>query len=328
MSRIAADSARSGVYHASARLCAARPSNMSCRLASGSRGLGRDVAKRKTLALGIDAINYPFHDLNSFVGRRLVNEAQRSLKSNGVASFAGFLSPDATSRMAAEVSDRLNAAHETDSEHNAWQRPGNLPEYPAQHVVNTSMRTRVASLPFDSIGPSLQALYAWPFWPRFLEAVLDRPAGSVYPLDDSLGCCSVNVFRPGWSHAWHFDQAAYSVTLSLQSAENGGEFLTTPPLRSSDSVLATDAVAATIKAHSSYTFEAPSADELPAPPPIHAAPFEEGTLQIFGGRYCLHAVSEVIGRRDRLSAVLCFAPEPGQRNTPEVQRMFWGREAQ
>ena len=114
----------------------------------------------------------------------------------------------------------------------------------------------------------------------------------------------------------------------MQSAEDGGEFLTTPPLRSSDSVLATDAVAATIKAHSSYTFEAPSADELPAPPPIHAAPFDEGTLQIFGGRYCLHAVSEVIGRRDRLSAVLCFAPEPGQRNTPEVQRMFWGREAQ
>ena len=30
---------------------------------------------------------------------------------------------------------------------------------------------------------------------------------------------------------------------------------------------------------------------------------------------------------DRLVAVLCFAGEPGVRNSPSVQQMFWGRTA-
>ena len=58
-------------------------------------------------------------------------------------------------------------------------------------------------------------------------------------------------------------------------------------------------------------------------PSVRTAPFAPGTLQIFAGRTSLHRVSEVKG--ERLVAVYCFSDIEGFVNSPEVQRMFWGR---
>ena len=33
---------------------------------------------------------------------------------------------------------------------------------------------------------------------------------------------SVNIFRAGWEHAFHFDQSAFSTTLMLQRPDGGG----------------------------------------------------------------------------------------------------------
>jgi len=38
---------------------------------------------------------------------------------------------------------------------------------------------------------------------------------------DPIGACTINVFREGWHHAWHFDEAEFTVTLSLQAADEG-----------------------------------------------------------------------------------------------------------
>ena len=159
---------------------------------------------------------------------------------------------------------------------------------------------------------------------RFVAAVTQRTP--LYPLADELGACSVNVFRPGWSHAWHFDESEFTTTLCLQSAEAGGTFEFTEPLRSTDADLAAGPTAAVVNSHSQYDV-LPTEPEAP-PPPIRTAPFEPGTLQIFAGRYSLHRVTDVGGDRTRLVAVMCFANEPGFVNSPSVQQMFWGRVAQ
>ena len=142
-------------------------------------------------------------------------------------------------------------------------------------------------------------------------------------LGDPLGAASINIFRPGWNHAWHFDEAEYTTTLCLQQAEEGGEFEFSAPLRDSDGDLAADAVAGIVNAHSGYDVQ--PADT--AAPDISTAPFDPGTLQIFAGRYSLHHVKSIPESctRDRMAAVLCFATEPGVINSPSVQEMFWGR---
>ncbi len=43
------------------------------------------------------------------------------------------------------------------------------------------------------------------------------------------------------------------------------------------------------------------------------------------GSKCLHKVTECSGDKDRLVAVLTFFTKPGRKNSPAVQKMFWGR---
>ena len=153
------------------------------------------------------------------------------------------------------------------------------------------------------------------------------PQARLFRLADPLGAVSINIFRPGWHHAWHFDESEFTTTLCLQQSDAGGEFEFTPPLRRSQDDLAAPAVASAIASYSPY--RPTVGDSLPPPPPVSVAGFEPGTLQIFAGRYSLHHVKRIpdTATRERLVAVLCFASEAGVVNSPEVQRMFWGRSA-
>ena len=65
------------------------------------------------------------------------------------------------------------------------------------------MRTRVASTAWDEIEGPLRALFEYNGLVDFVGAVLGQ---RLYRLADPLGACSVNIFRPGWHHAWHFDE--------------------------------------------------------------------------------------------------------------------------
>ena len=257
----------------------------------------------------------------------MIQGAQQSLYETGVASFPGFLTADALELTAAEAESASPASFVTDNEHNAWQLPYNA-SLPKAHLHNLFMRTRVASVAFDQIGPTLRALYESDALLDFISAVTQR---TLYRLADPLGACSINVFRDGWEHAWHFDESEYTVTLSLQQAEEGGAFLFTPPIRRSRGTPALESVASVLRAQTEFAFD------IPAAPPkgsaalpeiaVRTAPFRPGTLQVFAGRYSLHAVTRTSGPRERLVAVLCFATEPNVRNSASVQKMFWGRSA-
>jgi hypothetical protein len=188
------------------------------------------------------------------------------------------------------------------------------------------MRTRVASTAFDELdGGLLHRLYNYDGLVDFVRDVTCSP--QLFRLADPLGACSVNIFRPGWHHAWHFDESEFTTTLCLQKSERGGEFEFTPRLRASQDDLCADAVACVLQARSGYDVAAPAPGA--APPPVSTASFEPGTLQIFAGRYSLHHVKRIPEEceRERLVAVLCFATEAGVVNTPAVQEMFWGRRA-
>ena len=190
---------------------------------------------------------------------------------------------------------------------------------PATHVRNTQMRTRVASTACDELDSSraIRALYASDELLGLVKAITCAP--SIHRLADPLGAASINVFRSGWAHAWHYDESEFTVTLSLVQAAEGGAFEFTEPLRRSVDDLAYETTAAVINGHSDYAVEPAGA----ACPAVRAAPFAPGTLQIFAGRASLHRVSEVEG--ERLVAVYCFSDVEGFVNSPEVQRMFWGR---
>ena len=186
-------------------------------------------------------------------------------------------------------------------------------------------RTSSSSLRYDELSPerALRSLYAQDALIELVKAVTG--ANRVFRLADPLGAASVNIFKKSWEHAWHFDEAEFTVTLSLQRAEAGGDFECTEPLRASEDDLAFDAAAAVINEHSRYSAQ-PFRDA--ALPKVRATHYEPGTLQIFNGRCSMHRVSPVVGATTRLSAVFCYNSQPGFVNSPETQELFWGRALQ
>ena len=73
----------------------------------------------------------------------------------------------------------------------------------------------------------------------------------------SLGCCSIDVFRSGYYHSFHFDEFEFSITLMLQDAEGeaSGLFQFIDPLRDSPDELALSQVAAVINKYDGITKE-------------------------------------------------------------------------
>ena len=294
----------------------------------------------------------------------LADKSRQALEETGIASFPGFLTSEALELAVEEaVKSSASSAWITYRKHNAWQTEHNS-SLPNAHVSNLFMRTRVASVAYDHIGPTLRSLYEAPELLAFVSQLLGQ---RMYRLADPLGACSITVFRDGcacpavhppstraprgsqahasWltrhlarmllrssgEHSYHFDEAEYTVTLSLQQADEGGDFVYTPSIRTDAVDLASAQVASILRAQTDFSFELPpteatDADETcVAPIPVRTAPFAPGTLQIFAGRYSLHAVKLMHGPRERLVAVLCFATAPGVRNSLAVQEMFWGR---
>lgn len=290
---------------------------------------GDESACERAWSCGVNLHRYPVHDLSTPVARRLLSNARKQLERDGIVSFEGFLHPAALKSAAADARRAAPSAYTTDAEHNAYQLPETTDRTPS-HVRNLPMRTRVASTAYDELGDdsALRRLYEWEGLLAFIGAVTGRP---IHRLADPLGCCSVNVFRPGMYHAWHFDQAEFTTTLCLQPAEAGGDFEFTSPLRGSDRELAAPRVAHVIRTTTEYTPSAGAGERASSEPrevqspPVQVACFRAGTLQIFNGQRSLHRVTRVDGSCDRLVAVLCFASAPGVVNTPEVQHMFWGR---
>ncbi|MDP6167400.1 MAG: hypothetical protein QGF54_01655, partial [Candidatus Marinimicrobia bacterium] len=52
---------------------------------------------------------------------------------------------------------------------------------------------------------------------------------------------------------------------------------------------------------------------------------EPGDLLIFAGFYSLHRVTPVKGGKMRYVGTLCYKDKPNVMNSPEVQKLFYGR---
>jgi len=260
----------------------------------------------------------------------------------GAVVIPEFLAPDALREAAKDARAREGDAFTTDDVHTAYQRSPDLDRFPGRSVYNHEMRTRVASTAYDELhdDSALKSLYRYPILRKLVAKIVGKDR--LYLSEDPLGCCSINVFRPGYYHSFHFDEAEFSTTLMLQEAGDpaSGLFQYTDPLRQDSDELALDKVAAVIDEYDNACLEGKALTELrrrddhgegdeseflAKPPALHTLDFRPGTLSIFSGSRSLHRVTQVEGDRSRLVAVLTFAPQPGFRNSRRVQEMFWGR---
>lgn len=256
----------------------------------------------------VDTERYPLNEAGSDAYCALVDACRTNFREDGVALLPGFITLVAQRDMLAEAQAREADAFFCRNEHNVYLGPADLDRGPA-HPRNRMLRTDVGSIANDYLDPygALQQLYAWPALTSFIANVVG--SDQLFVSDDPLGAVSINVFGPGDAHAWHFDESRFSVTLMVQAAEQGGAFEYTEVIRQEDD--------GDVAAISSYI----NGDSLPT-----TLPFAPRTLSIFAGRHTMHRVTKVKGDRSRFVPVLTYSDAPGYQNSPEVRRLFWGRD--
>lgn len=283
---------------------------------------------------------YPWlKDLESPEAQRALEAARNTYLETGAVTLPQFVTADALDTMVQQARAAEDAAFTTDEFHTAYLTDPDYDRFEERSVYNHSMRTQVASTAFDELPKDspLADLYHDPILLRLVSQIVMGKENSLHLSADPLGCCSINVFRPGYHHSFHFDESVFSTTLMLQEASDPstGLFQHTPPLRQDKDDLALTDVAAAIRAHDQETpilqplVEAPMRDANPPPsPPLRTLDFRAGTLSLFSGSCSLHRVTRVRGNRSRLVAVLTYGTQPGFCNSAAVQEMFWGRSVQ
>ncbi len=255
----------------------------------------------------IDGARYPLGDLATPEGAAFAADCRRQFEETGLCMLQGFLTPDALAVLAAEANGLADRAYFCQSTHNAYltAEDDSLPD---DHLERRQEATYVGSVAYDLIPEdgALRRLYAWDPLKDFIGAVLGKP--QLHRFADPLGACSINVFRDGGEHGWHFDESEFTVTLMLQPPERGGSFEYVPQIRGRDD-------------------EAETVDRILSGgrEGVVELAFTPGTLLIFGGRNTLHRVTKMQGDRLRLVPVLCYSVVPDLMNSAEVRSFFWGR---
>jgi hypothetical protein len=279
---------------------------------------------------------YPWlADLSSPEAGLAIEQAKKSFDQTGAVTFPEFLTKTALESSVQEARNQEDEAFTTDDSHTAYLRPVD-PTFDPKSVRNHDMRTQVASIAFDQLPKEseLAAVYRNPLLRQLVARIVGKD--ELFLSDDPLGCCSINVFRPGSHHSFHFDESEFSTTLMLQEASTPGTglFQYTNPLRQQPEDLALQSVASAIATYDSNAQDhfhelesnkGGSPKNAVPPPLLHSLEFVPATLSIFAGSKSLHRVTKVEGICSRLTAILTFASKPGFRNSPAIQKLFWGR---
>jgi hypothetical protein len=159
------------------------------------------------------------------------------------------------------------------------------PDLPASHPLRRFYDRSNAFVPADNLGPE-----------SILRAIYDWPAFAPF-IQASLG------------EKRFFPYADPLADVIVNLAEAGGDFEYSPHLRSpTDENYA--GVEAVLDGDQSL---------------VRTLRLEPGDLQIFKGRYSLHRVTPLAGKRVRYVAIFSYVEEPGMVANPERARQLYGR---
>ena len=255
----------------------------------------------------IDVERYPIDRLDSPDGRALVERCRRQLREAGACELPGFLRREVVTELAAEATALAPSANHHEGKATPYLE---LPEpgWPEGHPRQSWNPFSLAAVAYDRIPEKspLRTLYDWEPLVGFLAAALGKER--LYRYDDPLGALSLNVMEDGDECEWHFDQADFVVSIALQDAASGGDFLYAPLVRNA--------------ADENYDGVAKVLGGETTPTRI---PMTPGTLLLFEGRHSIHCVSPCAGAKPRLVALLAYDTRPGTCASELLQKSRYGR---
>jgi hypothetical protein len=256
----------------------------------------------------VDLERYPVERPEADAYRQVVARARQQLRDGGAAELEGFVSPAGVDALVRDADELARRAHSSGGQGTAYLEFPDFslpPDHPRLHFADYAVR----AVPYDitPLDSPLRLLYEWDPMKNLIEAVLDR--GPIYRYADPFGALNLAVMGEGDQLQWHFDQTDFVVSLAIQSAEHGGDFEVAPRIRNAEDERYDD-VAAVLSGDRSR---------------VETLPMRPGTLLVFEGRYSLHRVSPIEGRRWRHVGLLAYDTKPGTIGSDLLRADRYGR---
>ncbi len=254
----------------------------------------------------IDLASYPIHRVGP-ARDAIVSVVREDLARDGCAVLKGFLTADGIAALTREADSVAHLAYRSFSRTNAYftrDDPDLPPEDPRRQFFDRS-NAFIAADNFEGNGP-LRRVQDFDGFDGFIRDCLQEE--NFYRYADPLADVIVNMASEGNGFPWHFDTNNFTVTLAIQNAEAGGAFEYAPGIREGDENFAE--VQQVLEGRSDK---------------VTVLELEPGDLQLFRGRYSLHRVAPLRGKRPRYVAIFSYVQEPGMVGSPERTEQLYGR---
>ena len=254
----------------------------------------------------IDFERYPIQDAgperDAVVGR-----VRDQLAKDGCAVLKRFLTPFGVRKVVQEADNVAHAAHKSRSRTNAYftcDDPTLQLDDPRRRFFERSN----AFIPADNFAPTdpLRRIFDADGFDAFIQDCLQQDAFFRYA--DPLADVIVNMAEEGNGFPWHFDTNAFTVTLAIQNAESGGAFEYAPDIR-----------------RDGENFEEVGRILDGRSDKVVRLELEPGDLQLFKGRYSLHRVAPLQGKRPRYVAIFSYVDQPDMVGSPGRTQQLYGR---
>ncbi|MEM9562842.1 MAG: arpA protein [Actinomycetota bacterium] len=266
--------------------------------------------RQVTLGELVDLDRYPIDRPDDARYRQVVAMARDGLRSVGCAVIPDLVRGPALDRLGHEIRDRKHTTHYSTEVINPYFHVAADDAYPDRHPKNTFLERSSGFIPGDSweATTAMRILFEQPDLARFLADCLE--VDQLHPYADPLAGLTANILDPGQQFTWHFDTNEFAVTVLVEAAEAGGLFEYVPNIRSVDDE-GFDAIQRVLEG---------GRDD------VVTLDLQPGDLQIFRGRYSLHAVSRVAAdSRPRHAAIFAYTEQAEVIGRLERTRQLFGR---
>ncbi|WP_242654742.1 HalD/BesD family halogenase [Shimia aestuarii] len=254
----------------------------------------------------IDLDRYPIHE-DGPARAALLERVRQELAKDGCAVIKGFLRPEAIGPLVREADSVAHRGHRSFSRTNPYFTADDptLPTDDPRRQFFDRSNSFIAADCFEKDGP-LRRIHDSDGFDAFIQACLQETAFFRYanPLADVI----VNMAEEGNGFPWHFDTNNFTVTLALQNSESGGAFEYAPGIRED---------------HENFEEVRKVLDGTSDQ--VTILELEPGDLQLFRGRYSLHRVAPLKGKRRRYVAIFSYVEKPDMVGAPERTRQLYGR---
>ena len=255
----------------------------------------------------VDLKRYPIHDLEDPETKRIIQECRERLDDDGCALIKDFLLPESLERMREESERLYSQTYWSESSHTPYFNKEDT-SLPADHPKRHFQERRSGYINSDILeaNSDLRAIYVSPVMTRFIGECLN--VWPIYIWVDPLASNPYSIMDEDHYFPWHFDGNDFTVSLLVQEAEKGGIFEYASDLRSPDN----------------ENFEGVSQILNGSREGVKELDLQQGDLQIFKGRFSMHRVTQVEGKRSRVIALPSYVTDPYSVNRPAHSKHLYG----